>query len=172
MSRAPLVALWVAWTCSCSSLADAPEKDYGTRPDWCLTLPGGEKVSAGDFDQKVVIVDFWASWCPPCRKEVPGFIDLQRKYKDQGLVVLGFSLDKNPESHDAWVKEQGLNYLSVYCQTDEGKKVITEFEKRISPIRMLPTTLVIDKTGKIVWKHVGYGSPEDFERVITPLVGS
>jgi thiol-disulfide isomerase/thioredoxin len=168
MWRNALPALGLAWICSCSS---AHPRDYGNRPEWDLTLSGGKNLSAKDFDQKVLIVDFWASWCPPCLKEVPGFIELQKKYQHRGLVILGFSFDRTPEAHDACVRDRGLNYVSVYSQTEEGKQVVAEFEKSIGPITVLPTTLVIDRTGVIVFKHVGYGSTEDFEKVITPLIG-
>src|SRR5689334_19974584 len=79
---------------------------YGRRPDRSVTLPDGKKVSAADYDNKVLILDFWATWCPPCKKEVPGFIDLQKKYADKGLVIVGFSFDHDPSAHDAWVQEQ------------------------------------------------------------------
>src|SRR4030081_3426654 len=100
--------------------AGAPEpreRDYGKRPEWSMTLPDGKKASAADYDGKVVIVDFWATWCPPCRKEIPGFIKLQKEYKDKGLVILGLPLDRDVATHDKWIKEQGLNYLSIFART-------------------------------------------------------
>jgi thiol-disulfide isomerase/thioredoxin len=142
---------------------------YGRRPDWSITLPDGKKVSAADYDNKVLILDFWATWCPPCKKEVPGFIELQKKYADKGLVIVGFSFDYDPSAHDVWVQEQKVNYLSIYMETDAGKAVVGQFTKQVGEISNIPTTLVIDRKGTIVHRHDGYGSPEDFEKVIAPL---
>jgi cytochrome c biogenesis protein CcmG/thiol:disulfide interchange protein DsbE len=98
--------------------------NYGKRPDWSVTLPDGKQATAADYDKKVVIVDFWATWCPPCRKEIPGFIELKKKYGDKGLEIVGLSLDRDQETHDKWVKDNGLNYLSIFATNDAGKKVI------------------------------------------------
>ena len=166
MLRTASAALLALSLLSCSS------KDGGTskRPDWSITLPDGKKVSAADYDGKVLIVDFWATWCPPCRKEIPGFIKLQQQYADKGLVIVGFSLDNDPDTHDRWIKEQGLNYLSIYANNDAGRAVVDQFQKLIGEIAGIPTTVVIDRKGKIVYKHVGYGSPEEFEKVFKPLL--
>ncbi len=150
------------------SACGAPQ--MGRRPDWSLKLGDGRKVSASDYDGKVLIVDFWATWCPPCRKEIPGFIKLQKEYADKGLVILGFSMDNDPDTHDRWVKEQGLNYLSIFANTDEGKAVVDQFQKVVGEISGIPTTLVIDRKGQIIFKHVGYAAPEDFEKVFKPLL--
>jgi peroxiredoxin len=165
MARRILAALAAA-----ALLASCQSQQTGRRPDWSLKLGDGRKVSAADYDGKVLIVDFWATWCPPCRKEVPGFIKLQKEYGDKGLVVLGFSMDKDPETHDRWVKEQGLNYLSIFANNEEGQAVVGQFQKVIGEISGIPTTLVIDRKGQIVYKHVGYASPEDFEKVFKPLL--
>jgi thiol-disulfide isomerase/thioredoxin len=146
------------------------EKNFGKRPDWSLPGPSGAKISASDFDHKVVIVDFWATWCIPCRREIPGFIELQEKYKDRGLVIVGLSFDRDKDTHDRWIKANHLNYLSIFTQTPEGEAEVAKFEGRIGPIDGYPTTLVINRDGTIVYKHVGYGSPEDFEKILKPLL--
>ena len=151
-------------------LSPQESKDFGKRPDWSITLPDGKKASAADYDKKVVIIDFWATWCPPCRKEIPGFIKLQKEYGEKGLKIVGFSFDRDQAAHDKYVKDEGMNYLSIFAMNDEGKAVIESFQKLIGEIRGIPTTLVVDKKGQIVYKHVGYGAPEDFEKVIKPLL--
>ena len=161
--------LTVALLGSCSGAVGENKTDYGHRPDWSLKLPDGKKAAAADYDGKVVIVDFWATWCPPCRQEIPGFIALEKKYADKGLVIVGFSFDNDPTEHQVWIKQQGLNYLSIYANTDEGKAVAEQFGKQVGEISGLPTTLVLDRKGTIVYRHVGYGAPEEFEKVLAPL---
>jgi thiol-disulfide isomerase/thioredoxin len=151
-------------------LSPQDSKDFGKRPDWSVTLPDGKTASAKDYDGKVVIVDFWATWCPPCRKEIPGFIKLQKEYGEKGLAIVGFSFDRDQAAHDKYVKDEGMNYLSIFAMNESGKTVIDAFQKVIGEIKGIPTTLVIDRKGQIVYKHVGYGAPEDFEKVIKPLL--
>jgi thiol-disulfide isomerase/thioredoxin len=162
------IAVWAALE-GCA-VPGGQEKDFGKRPDWSLTGPGGAKISATDFDQKVVILDFWATWCIPCRREIPGFIELQNKYKDRGLVIVGLSFDRDKDIHDRWIQENHLNYLSIFTQTPQGEAEVAKFERLVGPIDGYPTTLVINKVGTIVYKRMGYGSPEEFEKIIRPLL--
>lgn len=151
--------------------AQEENKDFGRRPDWSLTLADGTKLAASDFDGKVLLVDFWATWCGPCKKEIPGFIELKKKYGGRGFEILGFSFDQDPQVHDRWVRDQGVNYRSIVVKDEAVKKVLSAFEEKIGPVEALPTTILVDRAGKIVFKHVGYAPPEEFEKAVTRLLG-
>lgn len=111
---------------------------------------------------KVVVVALWATWCPPCRKEIPGFINLYNKYKDKGVEIIGIAFDENGESAvPPFITKMGINY-PVYL---EGKDVARSYD-----LRAYPTTVVYDKSGKIANKHVGYASEEDFDKEISALL--
>ena len=129
----------------------------------------GQDAALGQYAGKVLLVVNVASKCG-LTPQYEGLEKLYKNYKDKGLVVLGFSMDKDPETHERWVKEQGLNYLSIYVNTDEGKEVFDQFQKVIGEISSIPTTLVIDRSGRIVYRHVGYAAPEVFEKVFKPLL--
>jgi thiol-disulfide isomerase/thioredoxin len=130
-------------------------------PIWELKDPDGKLVKSSDFDGKVVILDFWATWCPPCKAEIPSFIELQKKYGEKGLAVVGVSLDEQGSSVvKQFMKEFGMNYPVVMGDV----KLMQDFGGTA-----IPTTFVIDRSGKIVAKHVGFASKETFENEITPL---
>ena len=130
-------------------------------PVWELKDPDGKPVKSSDFDGKVVILDFWATWCPPCKAEIPGFIELQEKYREKGLVVVGVSLDEHGSSKvKQFMEELGMNYPVVMGNI----KMMEDFGGE-----GIPTTFVIDRSGKIVAKHVGFAPKEAFEKEITPL---
>ena len=117
-------------------------------------------------------MDFWATWCPPCRREVAEFAGLLEKYHGKGLAIVGFSFDHDPETHDRFVRANLVPYPSFFIGTEPGKEEVAKFEKLIGPIDGLPTTLVIRGDGEVVYKHVGYASPEEFERVVGSLLGT
>src|SRR4029434_4220756 len=85
--------------------SSAPDALGSKAPVWELKDLDGKLVKSSEFDGKVVILDFWATWCPPCKAEIPGFIELQKKYGEKGLVVVGVSLD-----------EQGLSVVKPFMQ--------------------------------------------------------
>ena len=130
---------------------------------WQRVNTDGKPVKSSDFAGKVVILDFWATWCPPCKAEIPGFVELQEKYGDKGLMIVGVSLDEQgPAVVKPFMQQFRVNYPIV--MGDE--KILQDF----GGVTAIPTTFIIDKAGNIVKKHVGFASKEDFEKEITPLL--
>jgi thiol-disulfide isomerase/thioredoxin len=117
-------------------------------PGFTVTDLDGKTVSLADLKGKVVLVNFWATWCPPCRAEIPDLIKLQEKYRDR-LVVVGVSEDEDasPQEVKAFAEQQKMNY-PVVMSTPELARIF-------KGVSALPTTFVIDPEGKIRQRHVG-----------------
>jgi len=132
-------------------------------PDFSLSSPDGEQVKLSDFKGKVIILDFWATRCPPCRREIPDFIKLQDKYRDKGLVIIGVSLDRgNIETVKNFCRDEGVNYPIVM-----GDFEVTE---SYGGIMYIPTTFVIGRNGNIVKKFIGFTSMGVFEGEVEKLL--
>ncbi len=132
-------------------------------PDFALNDLAGKEVKLADFDGKVVILDFWATWCSPCAKEIPHFVELYAEYKEQGLEILGISLDKGgTQMVKSFVQKHKVSYPIL--MTDA--KVRKEYGK----IRRIPTTFVISREGQIVRQYVGYRDKAVFEADIKALL--
>ena len=119
-----------------------------------------------DYKGKVILLDFWATWCPPCRKEIPGYIELYNTYKSRGLVVIGVSMDDSDDISDVkhFAAQIKMNYpiLLGYGREDDLKPAFGELP--------LPTSLVIARDGRICARHDGLTAKEQVEREITGLL--
>ena len=139
------------------------EKEWGNAPDFTLPKLDGNSLTLSDFKGKVIILDFWTTWCPPCRREIPDFVELYEKYKDEGLLIIGVSLDGgDSRSVKQFSKNYKINYPIVL-----GNFNITE---DYGGIRAIPTTFVIDGKGNIKEKYIGYQPRATFEEVVKRLL--
>lgn len=146
--------------------AGGPPGTPGTMaPSYELADLTGKKVSSTEYAGKVVILDFWATWCPPCRAEIPHFNALQAKYGPQGLAIVGLSLDAGgADDVLAFMKENKIDYAQLIGNDD--------IAKAYGGVVSIPTTFVIDRQGKIVKRFIGFTAPEVFEETIAPLLAA
>jgi peroxiredoxin len=132
-------------------------------PAWRLKGPDGNDVSSDQFKGKLVVLDFWATWCPPCIREIPGNVALQKKYADAGLVIIGVSvdeagagtvrrfLDKHPVNYPIVLGSWGM--ASGFGVTDQ-----------------IPTTVIVDRDGFIRDRVVGYQAQDRLEKRLEPYL--
>jgi thiol-disulfide isomerase/thioredoxin len=130
-------------------------------PVWKLKDLDGRFVDSAQFQGKVLVIDFWATWCPPCLSEIPGYIALQEKYGQAGLVIVGISLDSEaPEEVKQFVAQHHMNYPVVLG--DES--VTTPF----GGVEEIPTTFIVDRQGNIRYRKVGAEETAAFEQRLLP----
>jgi peroxiredoxin len=140
-----------------------PDKERKDAPEFALKDADGKLVHLADYRGKVVLLDFWATWCGPCKIEIPWFMDMQRKNKDRGFEVLGVSMDD-----EGWeVVKPFLADLQVNYRVVIGNDTTAQL---YGGVDALPTTFLIDRGGKIAAVHVGLASKKDFEDGIEQLL--
>lgn len=111
---------------------------------------------------KIVILNLWATWCPPCRKEIPGFVSLYDKYQGKGVEILGIAFDENgSEAVPPFIKKMGVNY-PVYL---DGGDIAQAYD-----LHAYPTTVIYGKDGKVANKHIGFVSEKEFDDEIGKLL--
>jgi thiol-disulfide isomerase/thioredoxin len=132
-------------------------------PAWQLTTLDGKAIGTEQLKGKVVVVDFWATWCGPCIHEIPGYIALQKKYADRGLVIVGLSVDQQgADTVSKFISARGINY-PVALATPE---VISAF----GDIEAIPTTILIDRDGNIRHRKVGAMETADYEKLLVSVL--
>jgi cytochrome c biogenesis protein CcmG/thiol:disulfide interchange protein DsbE len=140
-----------------------PDEARKHAPDFVLKDANGKPVRLSDYKGKVVILDFWATWCGPCGIEIPWFTEFERKYKDRGFEVLGVSMDDDGwKAVTPFVAQKKINYPVVL-----GDEKTSD---QYGGVEALPTTFVIDRNGKIASVHVGLTNKKDFEDAIEKLL--
>ena len=132
-------------------------------PPFLVNDLDGNVISTADFGGKVVLLNFWATWCPPCRDEIPGMIELANRYKDR-LEIIGVSMDTDPPDEvRAFAQQMGINYPVVMG----GRTISDEY----GGIPVLPTSFVVNTEGRVVQKHAGLFPISMYEGEIRALLG-
>lgn len=152
-------ALVVCMIGACSQVAALEIGDDAK--DFTLKDTDGKDVSLSQSKGKAILLNFFATWCPPCRQEIPDFIELQKAYGPSGFSIIGVSLVDAKESKD-YAAQVGINYPVLI---DDGSA-----SGIYGPVRSIPTTYLIDKKNTIVKKYIGSRSKAEFEKEIKELI--
>jgi peroxiredoxin len=152
-------ALCLALLLAAAPLLGAAPVTPTPAPAWSLKDVDGNVVSFAQYQGKVVVVDFWATWCVPCRAEIPGYIALQNKYAKDGLVIVGISTDQGgPGPVKKFIAKYAVTYPIVMSDGN--------VEGAFGGIDGIPTTFIIDRTGRIRERKIGSEPAAVFEKVL------
>ncbi|MCD6221757.1 TlpA family protein disulfide reductase [bacterium] len=143
---------------SCSA---TEKKNLKKAPDFSLKTPDNKIVKLSDYKGKVVILNFFGTWCPPCRMEIPDFVKFYKENKEKGVVIIGIAVGSRPEDIKKMIKEFKINY--PVCISD-GK-----VEREYGGIRFVPTSFIIDKNGNIYKKQIGMMNKGQLEEIFKKL---
>jgi thiol-disulfide isomerase/thioredoxin len=124
----------------------------------------GKAVTLADYKGKVILLDFWATWCEPCKLEIPWFIEFQKKYGANGFQAIGVSVDDTPAQLTPYVAKMKMNYPVLQGKDHD------DIQNAYGPLVGIPVTVVISREAKMCVKHLGISSKENFEKEIKSLL--
>ena len=158
-----LVGAWLFFTRHNRAARTATLKSGQTllAPDFTLPQLDGQTLRLSSYRGKVVLLDFWATWCVPCREQIPHFIELQDKYRADGFEIIGVSMDDGPEPVRSFFQEFHMNYPVVMGNAKIGELY--------GGVLGLPIALLLDRNGRVCAKHIGATDPETIEKEVVAL---
>ncbi len=141
------------------------ENERKPAPDFNLKDADGKPVKLSDYRGKVVLLNFWATWCGPCKIEIPWFMDFEQTYKDKNFAVLGISLDEDGwDAVKPYIQQKKINYRVMI-----GTETVAQM---YGDVDSLPTTFLIDREGRVAAVHIGLVSKSDYTHDIVDLLGA
>lgn len=170
MKKSLLVAIAVIVVATGIYFFERPPRPHKTSaeralaPDFSLPNLAGGQLDLSTYRGKVVLLDFWATWCVPCREEIPHFVELQDKYRDQGLQIIGVSMDDGPEPVLDFYHRFKMNYPVAMGNAKTGELY--------GGVLGLPIAFVIGRDGRIYAKHIGATDMSVFEKELVSLLQS
>lgn len=167
MPRFVTLLLLVPLLLACGEQTESPvtKQNSTTATDFTLPDLDGESRKLSEWKGQVIMVNFWAPWCPPCREEVPAFIELQEKYADQGFTIIGVTLDTQKNAQ-TFADTMGINY-PVLIAEEKGIDIARQYGNKVGA---LPYTALIDREGNVVFTHRNELSLELAEKSIKALL--
>lgn len=141
------------------------QEDAARRPQFTLVDTEGQQRSISEFDGKVILLNFWAAWCPPCKEEMPDFVRLQEDFGPQGFTVVGVAID-TLDNAQTFMDTVGVNY-PVLMGMDEGIPLAQQYGNRLGA---LPYSVIIDRKGHIISSYPGKVDYQMLADIIKPLL--
>jgi thiol-disulfide isomerase/thioredoxin len=164
--KKPFIILLLVFLTISFSISSSTKSAFGEKaPDFELSTLDGDVIRLSDYLGKIVIVDFWATWCAPCRMAIPELVELQNEYRDD-LIIIGISLDQpyTQQNLKPFIKSYGINYPIVL-----GTLEVVE---AYGNIRGIPTSFIVNRNGEIVNKFTGYVPKSHYTTDIDRLLNS
>ena len=131
--------------------------------DFTLLDLNKNEVSLSDFQGKIVVLNFWATWCPPCKEEIPDFIEVNDLYKDKNIQIIGVSIDTDLKALEDFVEEFGIDYPTLIDGTID----------KIGPVwgvRAIPTTFFLNENGEVIFKNIGMMTKEQLIEILDDII--
>lgn len=138
-------------------------EEYPQAPEFTLEDLKGSKISLSNLSGKVVLLNVWATWCGPCKREIPDFIEAYEQYKDKGLEIIGISVDRISQS-------KVLQFTEKYKINYPVAMTTSKLTKDYGPFPAIPVTIIIDRNGKIRYRKIGQVDKKFVENWFTKLI--
>jgi len=159
-------AITLSFLLGSANIASASQKtlDGSAAPDFTLKSRSGKNLRLSDYRGQVVMVNFWASWCGPCRQEMPILEKMFKRYGKLGFVILGVNTEQDSSKANAYLRDIKVSFPIMYDTTSQVSKTYN--------VKAMPTTVIIDRNGKMRYLHAGYksGYEKDYKKQIKKLI--